>query len=98
MADTIEKVKATFESYWNDNEFVTYNESQKERLIQALRNEKYVGEGEERKFVFDIRPYSYQQEILDKLDVERKVFHYNRNLVVAATGDDAIIQTGRKAA
>lgn len=47
MADTIEKVKATFESYWNDNEFVTYNESQKERLIQALRNEKYVGEGEE---------------------------------------------------
>ena len=86
MADTIEKVKATFESYWNDNEFVTYNESQKERLIQALRNEKYVGEGEERKFVFDIRPYSYQQEILDKLDVERKVFHHNRNLVVAATG------------
>lgn len=98
MADTIEKVKATFESYWNDNEFVTYNESQKERLIQALRNEKYVGEGEERKFVFDIRPYSYQQEILDKLEVERKVFHHNRNLVVAATGDDAIIQTGRKAA
>lgn len=98
MADTIEKVKATFESYWNDNEFVTYNESQKERLIQVLRNEKYVGEGEARKFVFDIRPYSYQQEILDKLDVERKVFHHNRNLVVAATGDDAIIQTGRKAA
>ena len=98
MADTIEKVKATFESYWNDNEFVTYNESQKERLIQELRNEKYVGEGEERRFVFDIRPYSYQQEILDKLDVERKVFHHNRNLVVAATGDDAIIRTGRKAA
>lgn len=46
MSDTIEKVKTTFESYWNDNEFVAYNESQKERLIQALRNEKYVGEGE----------------------------------------------------
>ena len=32
------------------------------------------------------RPYSYQQEILDRLDAERTVRGYNRNLVVAATG------------
>jgi len=86
MEATIEKVSATFDSYWNDKEFVTYDESQKPRLIQALKNEKYIGEGEERKFVFDIRPYSYQQEILDKLDAERKILGYTRNLVVAATG------------
>ena len=86
MADTIEKVRATFASYWNDSEFVLYDASQRDRLIQALRNEKYVGEGTERKFVFDIRPYAYQQEILDKLEVERQVFGHTRNLVVAATG------------
>ncbi|WP_242826749.1 DEAD/DEAH box helicase [Butyrivibrio sp. NC3005] len=86
MAATIEKVAATFESYWNDREFETYDESQKTRLIQALKNEKYIGEGEGRRFVFDIRPYSYQQEILDKLDAERKILGYTRNLVVAATG------------
>lgn len=86
MAYTIAKVEATFESYWNDNEFVTYDESQKARLVQALRNEKYIGDGDERKFVFDIRPYSYQEEILDKLDAERKIFGFTRNLVVAATG------------
>jgi superfamily II DNA or RNA helicase len=34
----------------------------------------------------DILPYSYQQEILDKLEAERKVRGYNHNLVVAATG------------
>ena len=34
----------------------------------------------------DIQPYSYQQEILDKLDAERAVRGYTRNLVVAATG------------
>ena len=34
----------------------------------------------------DIMPYSYQQEILDKLEAERKVRGYTRNLVVAATG------------
>ncbi len=86
MADTIEKVRATFASYWNDSEFVLYGASQRDRLIQALRNEKYVGEGTDRKFVFDIRPYAYQQEILDKLEVERQVFGHTRNLVVAATG------------
>lgn len=34
----------------------------------------------------DINPYSYQQEILDKLEAERTVRGYTRNLVVAATG------------
>ena len=86
MADTIEKVKATFASYWNDSEFVLYDASQKARLVQALRNEKYTGEGSERSFVFDIRPYAYQQEILDKLEVERRIFGHYKNLVVAATG------------
>ncbi len=86
MANTIAKVSATFDSYWNDKEFVTYDASQRPRLIQALKNEKYVGEGTERKFVFDIQPYSYQQEILDKLHAEREILGYTRNLVVAATG------------
>ncbi len=86
LAETIKKVEATFESYWNDKEFVLYDASQKTRLIQALKNEKYIGEGIDRRFVFDIQPYSYQQEILDKLSAEREVLGYNRNLVVAATG------------
>jgi len=34
----------------------------------------------------DIQPYSYQQEILDKLEAERTVRGNTRNLVVAATG------------
>jgi superfamily II DNA or RNA helicase len=86
LAETIKKVEATFESYWNDKEFVLYDASQKTRLIQALKNENYIGEGIDRRFVFDIQPYSYQQEILDKLSAEREVLGYNRNLVVAATG------------
>ena len=86
MAETITKVAATFDSYWNDKEFTTYDSSQKPRLIRALNNEKYLGEGNERQFVFNIQPYSYQQEILDKLDAERKVLGHYKNLVVAATG------------
>ena len=45
-----------------------------------------MGDGSSRAFVFDIHPYPYQQEILDKLHAEREVRGLNRNLVVAATG------------
>ncbi len=37
-------------------------------------------------YTVDITPYSYQQEILDKLNAEREIRGYNRNLIVAATG------------
>ena len=34
----------------------------------------------------DVQPYAFQQEILDRLEAERTVRGYTRNLVVAATG------------
>lgn len=37
-------------------------------------------------FEFDIKPYTYQKEILENLEAERKIFGRYRNLVVAATG------------
>ncbi len=86
LLDTIQKISATFDSYWNSSEFECYREEERERLFQALRSERFVGEGAARTFVFDIRPYPYQQEILDKLQAEREVRGLNRNLVVAATG------------
>lgn len=86
MPETIDKIEATFESYWNSNEFEYYNEEQKERLARALKAEKYFDSNNAEVYTMDIAPYSYQQEILDKLEAERKVRGYHRNLVVAATG------------
>lgn len=86
LPETIDKIAATFESYWNSNEFEYYSEDQKERLARALNAEKYFGSNNAEVYTMDITPYSYQQEILDKLDAERTVRGYNRNLVVAATG------------
>lgn len=86
LPETIDKIAATFESYWNSNEFEYYNEEQKERLAHALKAEKYFDSNNAEVYTMDIAPYSYQQEILDKLEAERKVRGYNRNLVVAATG------------
>lgn len=86
LPQTIEKIKATFDSYWNSNEFEYYCEEQKERLARALKAEKYFDSNNQGEFTFDITPYSYQQEILDKLEAERTVRGYYKNLVVAATG------------
>lgn len=86
--DILEKFRATFESYWNDNEFKLYSaESQEDQLIlkRALSKAK-VKEEEERYYLFDIQPYFYQKEILEKLQVEREVYGRNKNLLVAATG------------
>ena len=85
--DIIKKFEATFESYWNDSEFISYlgTDSDKENLSRSLRKEKYSDEPQFN-FAFDIKPYSYQKEILEKLKVERMIFNKYKNLIVAATG------------
>lgn len=86
LPDVIQKISGTFESYLNSDEFETYDESEKPRLEHSLNAEKHLGEGEEERYFFDIVPYSYQKQILDKLEAERQVRGNYRNLVVAATG------------
>ena len=86
MRSTMIKIGATFESYWASNEFAPYVETERERLAEALSSE-HAGTLDEKNIVFfDLRPYDYQQEILDRLKVERNVRGYHRNLIVAATG------------
>ena len=86
LPETIDKIAATFEFYWNDKEFEYYDEGQRERLVHALQAEKYYDSNNPEMYTLEIRPYSYQQEILDRLEAERTVRGYTRNLVVAATG------------
>ena len=86
LPDTMQKISATFESYWNSNEFETYSDQQRDRLKEALKAERYFDNNGDLPYLFDIRPYPFQQEILDKLDAERRIRGLYRNLVVAATG------------
>ena len=81
---TIRKIAATFDTYWHSDEFEFYGPDMRPRLVEALKAEHY--DREHPQFLFDIRPYPYQQEILDKLLAEREVRGSYRNLVVAATG------------
>ncbi|QGT99780.1 DNA or RNA helicase of superfamily II [Candidatus Syntrophocurvum alkaliphilum] len=84
--EVIEKYRITFETYWNAKDFMTFdinNVNDTKLLKQSLSQETTT---DEIRITFDIRPYAYQQEILDKLEVERKVFNSRKNLIVAATG------------
>ena len=86
LPETIDKIAATFESYWNSKEFEYYDEGQHDRLARALKAEKYFDSNNSDLYTVDVRPYYYQEEILDKLAAERSIREHWRNLVVAATG------------
>ncbi len=72
-------------SWWAENYETFVLGEDDERLKTALRGET------DNEIDFTtlrglIRPFDYQQEILERLQVEREVHHHWRNLVVAATG------------
>lgn len=86
LPDTIKKICATFESYWNSDEFELYTPEQHDKLRDAIIRERGVDNGPDVAYFFDVTPYPYQQEILDKIQAERQIRGNFKNLIVAATG------------
>ena len=86
----MKKFSATFETYWNDTTYESYDpDRDRDRLDDAL------AEASGRKQTdrvtlslsgLEVRPYPYQAEMLESLAVERVVHDRHRNLIVAATG------------
>ena len=83
----IDKFRKTFETYWQNPEFERYDDSKHfAELANALNRNKFGKTDRDVLIFFDVKPYHYQSEILEKLQVERIVHGHYRNLVVAATG------------
>ena len=80
------KLAGTFETYWQDEEFQPYQEDAPERLRLAIRRERALSSQAEPIVTFDLRPYPFQDEILDVLSAEREVQQKHSHLIVAATG------------
>lgn len=86
LPQVIDDVRNSFESYWCDATFEEFIPGKSdERLKKALGIDWEIP-------LLDfsaldlMRAKDYQQEILEKLDMERHVHGHYRNLVVAATG------------
>ncbi|WP_375426068.1 DUF3427 domain-containing protein [uncultured Friedmanniella sp.] len=86
----LQKFKATFDTYWNDPSFETYDpDRDRDRLDDALAEAS--GRTTHDRVTLSlsglqVRPFPYQQSMLDALEVERRMHDRHRNLVVAATG------------
>lgn len=87
VSHIIDKFQKIFDSYWQSDDFELFDDDvHKEKLVNSLNH------GSNKKTVqlntnfFKIEPFPFQQEILEKLEVERKLHKRNRNLIVAATG------------
>ena len=83
-----DRVTGTFETYWQDGEFLAYHPADRDRLRIALESERGrdAGADETEGFFFDLRPHEFQREILERLEAERVLQGRDRHLVVAATG------------
>ena len=86
----IAKMQATFDSYWESEEYELYDHSKHQQLIDAIERERHPKatsvDLNQLSHFLDVRAYPYQQEILDQLRAEREVKEHWHNLVVAATG------------
>ena len=90
----VDSFKKTFESYWNDEEFRTFEPTDEKNRIELKESLSMMERDENHYVFFDLRPYSHQKEILEDLRLEREEYDSYRNLVVAATGERVIIVTG----
>lgn len=84
--DVIDSFKKTFETYWNDEEFRTFEPRDEENRKELKESLSIVKRNEEPYIFFDLKPYSHQKEILEDLRLAREEYDSYKNLVVAATG------------
>ncbi|MEV6051146.1 DUF3427 domain-containing protein [Streptomyces sp. NPDC052107] len=88
----LNKFEATFDAYWNDIAFETYDpDLHSERLDEALAQASgtKANTGADLKISLsglEVRPYPHQRDMLERLTVERELRGQHRNLLVAATG------------
>jgi superfamily II DNA or RNA helicase/HKD family nuclease len=84
------KFVATFDTYWNDSSFESYDPIRdRDRLDDALieaSGQPRPGGTTISLSGLEVRAYPYQAEMLESLAVVRTVHDRHRNLIVAATG------------
>ncbi len=87
VSHIIDKFQKTFDSYWLSDDFeIFHDDIHKEKLITSLNQGKNSKTTDINFSFFEIKPFPFQSEILEKLEVERTIHARNRNLIVAATG------------
>ncbi len=70
VSHIIDKFQKTFDTYWQNEEFEIYKEEEsKIKLIEALSHSKNKQSPELKISYFDVKPFHFQLEILEQLEV-----------------------------
>ncbi|MDQ2879954.1 MAG: DUF3427 domain-containing protein [Actinomycetota bacterium] len=82
----VRKFGATFDTYWNDSDFIAYDPDRDAELLDRALAADSGSRDTITLSGLEVRPRAHQERILEALDAERTVHDRHRNLVVAATG------------
>jgi superfamily II DNA or RNA helicase/HKD family nuclease len=87
LPHVVDRFAGTFETLWQDPEFERYDpeDPSHHARVEAARAAQHHGEAPALT-LFALRPYPFQEAILDRLRAERDELGHRRNLIVAATG------------
>ncbi|MFD4349505.1 DUF3427 domain-containing protein [Streptomyces coelicoflavus] len=86
----MDKFEATFDAYWNDVAFETYDpDLHGKQLDDALNQAGGTASSTDSVISLSgrrVRPFPHQRDMLERLSAEREIRGRHRNLLVAATG------------
>ncbi|MFC7816536.1 DUF3427 domain-containing protein [Streptomyces sp. NPDC057367] len=86
----MDKFEATFDAYWNDVAFETYDpDTDRDRLDAALSQAGGTAPSTDFEIKLSglqVRPFPHQRDMLERLSAEREIRGRHHNLLVAATG------------
>lgn len=85
MPHILDKFSAEFETYWNSQEFASFDPDKPDILRKAISNARNRQHLAPIAF-FDLQPFPFQDRILEAIRSERSIHNQWRNLVIAATG------------
>lgn len=86
----INKTKATFDSYWNSEDFEAIDSEEKLMAFEAAIREQRIGthavDSDVTQHLIRFERKTHQIKVLEKLQFERSRLNSYKNLVIAATG------------
>lgn len=86
VPEVINNIFKLYEQYWNSDDFSNYDPLKDSTKLDKSLNIRTNTEKNQIITLFDLRPYPFQNQILEQLQAEREIHNHYRNLVISATG------------
>ena len=86
VPDAMKNIFHLYDQYWNSSDFKKYDFEKDGEALDLALNTTNAGNNDSVITLFELKPFAFQNQILEQLQAERKIHNQYRNLVIAATG------------